>query len=473
MKKVAIIGAGITGLSAAYELKKAIENGADIEFKIFERDSRAGGVFLTEYVDGFLMDKGPDSFEIFKPAPYELAKELGIEDQVIDANEEKHVTYLYINGKLQEIPRGLLGLVPQNLFSLAFCPYLSWRAKFRAAMELFIPSITKGDEDLSIAEFYKRRFGHEVFENMAEPLFGSIYACIPETISLKACWKRGMELEQKEGGLLRGILKNKWQARKQSGKNVRKASMFKTFKNGMSTLIEELVRQLPHGTIEFNREVANIIESSSRKYMVIFADGSTYEADACIIATSPSYATARIIEKLDRAISDMLLKIPFASSATINLAYKKKDFSHPLDGFGFLVPRKEKTNIKASTWSSTKFEGRAPEDGVLIRCFVGNASDETVVYKTDDEIIDLVLKDLHKIMGISAEPLHVRLTRWYNAMPQFTIGHLDRLKLIEEREAWHPGLYLAGNAYRGLGVGDCIVDGRQAARKAINYLSKK
>lgn len=467
MKKIAIIGAGITGLSAAYEIsKKARMATEEPEVKIFDRKSQPGGVIRSEKVGGFLIEAGADSFELYKPAPLELANELGIGDQVIDANEEMHTTFLYIDGKLQEIPRGLLGLVPQNLLSLAFCPYLSWKAKLRAAMELFIPPIT-GEEDLSLAEFYKRRFGYEVFERMAEPLFGTIYACVPETISLKTCWPRGMEIEKEDGSLLRGMLKRRREVKK--AKDKKAASMFKSFKEGMYQLVEALVNSLPQSYFELGKEVRKIIKENG-KYKIIFVDGSTYQADVCILATSPSYATAEIIKDLDRGITDMLFRIPFASSATISLAYSKSDFSHPLNGFGFLVPRKEKTVVKASTWSSVKFEGRAPDDGVLIRCFVGNAAEETIVYRRDEEILEAVFQDLEKIMGIKNRPLFHRLYRWYNAMPQYTIGHGTRVKFIEEREAAHPGFFLAGNAYRGLGLGDCIKEGKRAAEKTLAFL---
>jgi len=468
-KKVAIIGAGITGLTAAYELSKA--KIPDVEIKVFEKNNQAGGVFATEHIDGFLIEGGPDSFEIYKPAPLELAKELGMEDEVIDANEELHVNYIYINGKLQQIPKGLLGLVPQNLLSLAFCPYLSLGAKIRAGMELFIPPITLDDRDISIAEFYQRRFGREVFENMAEALFGSIYACIPETISLKACWPRGMELEKQYGSLLRGMLARRREVKKSSQSFAKAASIFKSFKNGMYSLIERLLQKLPEGMIEYSCEVKTIhYDRDSRKYRIIFKNEVIYEADALVIATSPSYATANILKELDRGISDMLLRTPFASSATVSLAYRKSEFNHSLNGFGILVPRKEKTTVKASTWCSTKFPGRAPEDGVLIRCFVGNAQEETIVYKSDEEILDAVFRDLEKMMGVTAKPLFYRIYRWYNAMPQYTLGHKDRVKFIEEREKLYPGLCLVGNAYRGLGIGDCINEGRRARSIILDFM---
>lgn len=472
-KRVAIVGAGITGLTAAYEIFKNSTNLPEVEVVIFEKGSRPGGVIRTEEVDGFLIEGGPDSFELYKPAPLELARELGIENEVIDANEEYHTTYLYINGKLQEIPKGLLGLVPQSFISLAFCPYLSWRAKFRAAMELFLPPITTGSVDMSIAEFYKKRFGNEVFENVAEALFGSIYACIPETISLKACWPRGQAMEEEYGSLLKAMLVRKMQAKKEKSKNKKTASMFKSFKKGMGFLVDRLLEKLPSNIFKFNTGVKSVKKDDANGgYLLELDNGEFYRADAVIVATSPSYETAKIVKDLDRGISDMLLRIPFASSATVSLAYDKNEFNHPLNGFGFLVPRKEKTTVKASTWCSTKFKGRAPENGVLIRCFVGNANEETIVYQTDEEILSAVLSDLEKIMGVTAKPKFYRIYRWFNAMPQYTIGHLERVRFIEERERLYPGFALAGNAYRGLGLGDCILEGRRAAGIVTEHLKK-
>lgn len=472
MKRIAIVGGGITGLTAAYELSKSLKLFSEpLEIKVFEKSSIAGGTFRTEKVDGFLIEGGPDSFELYKPAPLELARELGIENQVIEANEELHTTFLYINGKLQEIPKGLLGLVPQNLLSLTFCPYLSWKAKFRAVMEFFIPPLTSPTTDLSIADFYKRRFGDEVFENMAEALFGSIYACVPETISLKACWPRGIEMEKQYGGLLRGMLKRRREMKKIKNQSKKAASMFKSFKEGMHQLIEALIKAIPEGTIVLSKKVKTIkYDYENKKYILIFENDEKYQADACIVATAPSYATAEIVRDLDRGIADMLLRIPFVSSATVSLAYRKSEFEHPLNGFGFLVPRKEKTTVKASSWSSTKFPGRAPEDGVLIRCFVGNAQEETIVYRNDEEILNAVFADLEKIMGVKSKPLFYRIYRWPNAMPQYILGHTQRIKFIEEREKLYPGLSLVGNAYRGLGVGDCINEGKRAAKKTFELL---
>lgn len=478
MKKVVIIGGGITGLTAAYELKKlAKEKHMPVDMILLEKASKPGGVFLTERVNGFLIEGGPDSFEMYKPAPLELAQELGIGEDVIDANEELHRNFIFVKGKLQEIPRGLLGLVPDKLSSLVFCSLISVKGRMRAALELITPPLKQQGGELSLGEFYKRRFGRETFEVVAEPLFGSIYACVPETISIKTCWPRGLKMEEEYGSLVRGMIARKREmkrAQKQSGESgKKKASVFKTFKSGMSELTDKLIEVIGPGVIQTGKEVAGIKQNANaKKYTVLLKDGQQVEADACIVATAPSYLTARIVENIDLALSDMLLRIPYVSSATISLGFKKEGFDHPLDGFGFLVARTEGRRVKACSWSSTKFSNRSDKDHVLIRCFVGNAQEETIVYQSDEEILKAVKEDLKDIMGITAEPVVTKIYRWPNAMVQYTLGHGERVAFIEERLKRHPGLFLVGNAYRGMGVGDCINEGRKAAQKAIEYFSR-
>lgn len=472
MKRVVIIGGGITGLTAAYELqKKSREQNVPIELTLIEKANRPGGVFLTEKVNGFLIEGGPDSFEMYKPAPLELAQELGIGEDVISANEELHRNFIFVKGKLQEIPRGLLGLVPDKLSSLVFCPLISVKGRMRAALELITPPLKQEGAELSLGEFYKRRFGRETFEVVAEPLFGSIYACIPETISIKTCWPRGLKMEEEYGSLVRGMVARKREAKKAAkksgGETKKKASMFKAFKNGMYELIEKLVERIGPDVIQTGKEVTGIrVNSGDKKYTVLLKNGESIEADCCIVATAPSYLTARIVESVDPAISDMLLRTPYASSATISLGFKKEGFDHPLDGFGFLVARTEGRRVKACSWSSTKFSNRSDDEHVLIRCFVGNAQEETIVYQSDEEILKAVREDLKDIMGITAEPVVAKVYRWPNAMVQYTLGHGERVAFIEERLKRYPGLLLVGNAYHGMGVGDCINEGRRAAQGA-------
>lgn len=477
MKRIVIVGSGISGLTAAYELKKRLkEKSLPVEVTILDKSERLGGVFITERVNGFLVEGGPDSFEIYKPSPLELANELGIGTQVISANEELHRNFIYANNELQEIPSGLLGLVPKKISSLILCPLLSWKARLRASLELITPPLKSYGADLSLGEFYKRRFGQETFELIAEPLFGSIYACIPETISIQACWPRGLAMEKEYGSLVRAMLAKRKELKKEekSEEAKQQPSIFFTFKNGMSQLTDALIEHIGQESFITGKEVETLTrDSKDNRFHIQTKDGDHIKADVCIMATAPSYSTSRIFKSLDPAISDMLLRIPYVSSATISLGYEKKGFPHPLDGFGLLVARAENKHVKAVTWSSTKFAGRAPDDKVLIRCFVGNAQEETIVYRSDEEILKAVQEDLKEIMGIDVEPIMTRLYRWPNSMAQYTLGHTERVAFIEERMRRYPGLFLASNAYRGLGIGDCINIGRQAAGQALEYLNSR
>jgi oxygen-dependent protoporphyrinogen oxidase len=474
MKKIVVVGSGISGLTAAYEVKKKIkEENLPIEVVLIEREKRLGGVFRTEKTEGFLIEAGPDSFETYKPAPLELARELGIEDRVIGGREESHRTFVFTRGELRELPRGLIGLVPDKISSLAFTPLLSLRGRLRASLELFTPRLERQGADISLAEFYKRRFGREIFDVVAEPLFGSIYACVPETISIKSCWPRGLLLEEEYGSLIRGMLAKRKETRKQVKKDQKKSSVFMTFKDGMSELTDALIAQIGNDTFVTGKAVTSLaVGSGDKRFAVLLEDGERVGADACILATSPAHVTADIVKSVDPGVSDMLLRIPFVSSATISLGYKREGFSHPLSGFGLLVARTEKKSVKAITWSSSKFEGRAPEGHVLIRCFVGNAAEETIVYRSDEEILRVVKEDLKDIMGINVEPVLTQIYRWRNSMAQYTLGHRERVAFIEERLKKFPGLHLIGDAYRGLGIGDCVNDGKRAATETLDYLKE-
>jgi oxygen-dependent protoporphyrinogen oxidase len=282
-------------------------------------------------------------------------------------------------------------------------------------------------------------------------------------------------MEEEYGSLVRGMVARKREMKKAQKKEgdgaKKKASVFKAFKNGMSELTDKLIEQIGPGVIRTGQEATGVLVNGGEgKYTIVLKSGEKLEADSCIVATAPSYLTARIVESVDPGISDMLLRIPYASSATISLGFKKEGFDHPLDGFGFLAARTEGRRVKACSWSSTKFSNRSDNDHVLIRCFVGNAQEETIVYQSDEEILKAVREDLKDIMGITAEPVVAKIYRWPNAMVQYTLGHGERIAFIEERLKRYPGLFLVGNAYHGMGVGDCINEGRRAAQSALESL---
>ena len=474
MKKVVIVGSGISGLTCAYKIKKkSKEVNLPVEISLVEKENRLGGVFLTEKINGFLIEGGPDCFESEKPHTLALAEELGIGERVIGGSEEAHLTFVFLNGKLWLLPKGLLSLAPTRISDLIFCPFLTWSGKMRAGFELFIPPWEGGSEDISLAEFYKRRFGKEIFDRVAEPLFGSIYACIPENISVKSCWPRALQLEKEYGSLIRGMLTRRRMRKKTSVPGQKKLPVFLTFIDGMQELTDTLLKNLAGVVFQTGKKVVSLISNSEeKKYTLFLDDGTSLTADVCILATAPSYATAEIVKNIDSGLSDMLMRIPYASSATISLGYRREGFPHPLKGFGVLVSRQEKLQVKAISWSSTKFVGRAPEGYVLIRAFVGNAEEETIVYQNDEEILKTVKEDLKQIMGINVEPVLSKIYRWPNSMVQYILGHEKRVKFIEEKTKKYPGLHLIGNAYRGIGISDCIYNATRCAEEVIKLLQR-
>ncbi|MDI6821925.1 MAG: protoporphyrinogen oxidase [Actinomycetota bacterium] len=470
MKRVVIVGGGISGLTAAYKIrKKSSEANLPIEVLLIEEKKRLGGIFLTEKANDFLIEGGPDSFESEKPHTLALAEELGIAERVIGCNEEAHLTFIFWNNKLWSLPRGLLALAPTRISSIFLCPLLSWSGKMRALLDFMIPPLGNKDEEISLAEFYKRRFGKEVFDRVVEPLLGSIYACIPEIISIKSCWPRALILEKEYGSLLRGMLAR----RKMAKKKAKQKPVFMTFKEGMSELTNTLAEHIGSENFITGRKPVSLKQNSGKGFTLLLDDGGTITADACILATAPSYATAQIVRNIDPSLADILLKIPYVSSATISLGYEREKLSHPLQGFGVLVSRQEKLQIKAISWSSTKFAYRAPEGYVLIRCFIGTAQGEGIVYQSDEEILKVVKEELKKIMGINSEPILTKIYRWENSMPQYLLGHGERVRFIEQRLTHkYPGLYLIGNAYHGIGINDCIYNATQAAEGTIEFLGK-
>ncbi len=474
MKRVVIVGGGISGLTAAYKIKKkSSEANLPIEVLLIEEKERLGGIFLTEKANGFLIEGGPDSFESEKPHTLALAEELGIAHQVIGCDEEAHLTFIFWNNKLWQLPRGLLALAPARISSILFCPLLSWSGKIRALLDFMIPPLGDKDEEISLAEFYKRRFGKEIFDRVAEPLLGSIYACIPEIISIRSCWPRALILEKEYGSLLRGMLARGRMAREGTKAGEKKLPIFMTFREGMCELTKALADYIGSENLITGRKAVSLRENSGKGFTLLLDDAGAITADACILATAPSHATAEIVRDIDPGLTDILLKIPYVSSATISLGYKREKFSHPLQGFGVLVSRQEKLQVKAISWCSTKFAYRSPEGYVLIRCFMGTAEDEGIVYQSDEEVLKVVKEELKKIMGINSEPILTKIYRWENSMPQYLLGHEKRVRFIEQRLTHkYQGLYLVGNAYYGIGINDCIHNATQAAERAIEFLLK-
>ncbi len=477
MKKVVVIGGGITGLAAAYTVQeKAKAAGAEIDYLLVERDDRLGGKIWTEKIDGYTIEAGPDCFLAEKPFVGQWAAKLGIENRLMSSNEATKRTYVLSQGKLHELPEGLMGLVPTKILPFALSPFISWPGKFRMAMDFILPK-KKSDEDETLGSFVRRRLGQEALDKIAEPLIGGIHAGDPEHMSLKATFPRFLQMEQNYGSLIRAMLvaRSKMPAPAQKPEPGKpKKTFFMTFESGMAELTDAMAGQLDPRKILTGKEV-NAIEKMTgpegrTKYLVHIAGMEPVEADA-VVVTVPSHDAAEVMKKVDATIAEKLAQIPQATSATVSMAFRRADLKKPMEAFGFLCPMREKRKIMAVTYSSTKWNYRTPgQDYVLLRAFVGGARNQELVMLSDEEMISLVRKELKDIIDLEAEPVMTKIYRWVKGMPQYTIGHLDRVAAVEERAAKIPGLYIVGGSYRGVGVGDCADVGAKAAEKAVAHL---
>ncbi len=472
MKRVVIVGGGISGLSAAYFLQESVRASAEqIETLLIERAHHLGGSILTEKVDGFIVEAGPDCFLSEKPWTLKLCVRLGIEDQLLNTNENRR-TFILSRGKLHALPEGFMLLVPTSFLPFIRSTLISPFGKIRMAMDWLIPKRT-ADEDESLADFVSRRLGKEALEKIAEPLVAGIHASVPETMSLKATFPRFLDLEREYGSLIRGMLaRRKKFLEFMKNRKGPERTMFVTLRNGLGDLVETLKSRLDSGSILLGKRVVSLKEQrleGSVAYALNTDGGETLKADVVLLAT-PSFVSGNLVQGFDKPLRDRLHAIPYVSSAIVHLAFRKSEISHPLDGFGFVVPRSEQRNIMASTWTSVKFANRAPENHVLLRVFVGGAKNEAALGLNEDEMVAMSRKELKDIMGIEADPLFTKVYRWEDSMPQYQLGHPDRVAQIEERVSQHPGLFLTGCAYRGVGISDCIHEGELVAEKVAEYL---
>jgi oxygen-dependent protoporphyrinogen oxidase len=463
MSRVVIIGGGIAGLAAAHRLAQAAP---DVAVTLIESEARLGGKIVTERVDGFVIEGGPDTFLSYKPRGLGLCRELGLEGRLHGTNEKVRRTYVMRGGKLHELPEGLTGLIPSRVGPMLKSGLISPLGKLRMGLDVVIPPRAL-DGDESLAAFVERRLGRELYDRLIEPLMGGIYAGDGEQLSLAATFPQLRQAEIEHGGLIKSMLAAKRKA-PPSRPGSKKWSAFLTPTTGLAEIVEALEAKLNGVTVRLGRRVARV-EAASPGHSVILENGETMQADAVILST-PAFVAADLISNLDSQISTALRAIPYVSTATVSVAYSLADIPRPLDGYGYIIPRAEGRPILACTWTSTKFPHRAPEGFGLIRAFVGRAGQEGALDVDDDVLLKLVRDELRRALGITAPPVLHRIFRWPKAMPQYTLGHLDRLDVIEQRLAVHPGLFVAGNAYRGIGIPDCIASGEAAAEAVLKFL---
>ncbi|MBI5750304.1 MAG: protoporphyrinogen oxidase [Nitrospinae bacterium] len=491
-KKIVIIGGGISGLATAYSLEERAEReGKSVSITLLEKKNQIGGNILTERVGDFLIEGGPDCFLSEKPWAIQLCERLGMRESLLRTNDEFRKTYILWNGHLYELPEGVILMIPTEIFPLLKSNLISLSGKIRMGMELFIPKKESSDDE-SLSQFVRRRLGQEALDKIAAPLVAGVHAEDPDTMSVKSRFPRFVQMEEEYGSLIKGMIAKRREMRMAGSKgNKPKYTMFMTLKDGLSEMPATIVQNLKSTEILTNKEVlsvdkvsSNVILSEAKnlnhvvseaklmkhKYKVSLKNGEVLDADTVVFA-SPSYETARLLTGIDDSISDLLNKIPYTSTATVSLAFKKDSIFHPMNGFGFLVPSQEKRRITGATWVSRKFSYRSPDDSVLIRCFIGGSHNEKLIFLNDKDMIEMVKRELRDIMGITSEPLLTRIYRWERAMPQYTIGHEGRLSILDKKLSEYPGIFLTGSSYRGSGISECIKDGQLTAESVLKYLN--
>jgi oxygen-dependent protoporphyrinogen oxidase len=487
-----IVGGGIAGLATAYELSRR-----GLSFVLLERAARPGGVILSEEIDGFVIDGGPDALLIQKPDGITLCEELGLGDRLVSTKPPR-LAYIQRGGQLHALPGASVLGIPTRVGPFVSTRLFSWLGKLRMGAELFVPA-RRDEGDESIGSFMTRRFGREATTYLAEPLLAGIHAGDVDRLSIRALFPRFVEAERTHGSLLKafrlqtappqrgrsetavGVTRERSASASSEREHTSEARVggaprnvtngaFKSLPGGLSELIRALVSVLPSGSICLNSNVSRITEQREHgSFRVERASGDAIAARAVVIAT-PAHATASLARELDGEMSRICSEIRYASAATIVLAFPRQAVAHPLNGSGFVVPRVENTGIMAASWLSSKWPHRAPDDKVLLRTFVGGARDPQALEQSDAELVSRSMRALRPLIRITGEPLFSRIYRWDRANAQHEVGHLDRVAAIERALARHPGLFVTGSGFRGTGIPDCVADGRATGKQVAEWL---
>ena len=463
MKRIAIIGGGISGLSAAYALEEKRRAGLEVQYVLYEASARFGGVLVTDRVDGCILEAGPDSFLTEKPWATDLCAKLGLAGQLIGSNDADRKTYILVRGKLVEMPDGLMFMVPTKLAPTIFSPLFSTQTKLRMAQEWFHPP-HKANGDETVAEFVERHYGPEMVDRLADPLLSGVYGGEASQLSVRAVLPRFAEMEAKYGSLGRAMLAARSAARKAK---TPPRPLFTSLENGMQQMVDALVAVLDADALNAGATVQAVAPEAGS--WVVSAGLQSDEFDAVILAL-PTKAAANLLQRCGPQLAAELGAIEYSSSVTVALGYDKQVRDSLPPGFGFLVPRSEGKRMLAATFVHNKFPHRAPEDRAILRCFLGGARGEQMLALSEEEILSIVREELDQILQLRAEPLFTRVFKWRGAMAQYGVGHLERLERIEALRQKLPGLALAGNGYSGIGVPDCVRSGTAAVDTTLHAL---
>ena len=455
---VAVVGGGISGLTAAHALAKR-----GLSFVVLESSPRWGGVIRSEQVDGFLFEGGPDSLLAQKPEAIELCRELGLGERLIPTNPDQRNVFVLRGKQLHALPEGMVLAVPTRVGPFLRSRLFSWPGKARMGLDLLIPG-KRDDTDESIAAFLRRRFGREAVERLGEPLLAGIHAGDPERLSILCTFPRFVALERRHGSLVRGM----WALPRPAARSGPPPAAFLSLEGGLRELVEALVAALPADRLRAQCAVTSIHRAPGG-YELHLAGGERVRARAVVVAT-PAHRSALLLETLQPRAAELLRGIPFVSTATVLLGYRREDVTHPLDGYGMVIPKTEGLRTSAFSFFSTKFPGRAAEGHVLLRAFLGGARDPGVLTVDDAGLVDLVQREMADVVGLRGRPAVSRVYRWPQGTPQMEVGHLQRMAELESVTAELPGLLLAGSGLRGTGIPDCVADAQRVAARAAEFV---
>jgi len=461
-RRIAVIGGGISGLAAAHRLR---ELDPAVDVVVFEADDRLGGVLHTEHEAGYVIEHSADNFITNLPWGVDLCKRIGFDSELIGTRPTGRRALVVCRGRTLPVPEAFVLLAPKKFWPVITTPILSWRGKLRMLAEWFVPP-RRGGGDESLASFVTRRLGVEAFERLVQPLVGGIYTADSSKLSLAATMPQFLEMERLHGSLLRAAWKDRHrQAAAERDSHGARYSLFNAPRQGMSSMVAALANTLPPQSIRLLSPIEHL-ERASDGWHVTVKNSSPEVFNGLIVAT-PGPIASRLLSSIDAELSQAMGLIPYAGSVVALVGCRREQLTHPLDGFGFVVPEIERHKILSVSFSSQKYEGRAASDRVLLRVFLGGALQPEMLREPDHKIRAVVLEELQRLMGLSGEPELFRVRRWNAVMPQYHLGHLDLIERIDRRVAQFPGLGLAGNAFRGVGIPQCIRSGEQAAERVL------
>ncbi|HEY9758070.1 MAG TPA: protoporphyrinogen oxidase [Oculatellaceae cyanobacterium] len=460
--KIAIIGGGIAGLTAAHRLlKESASSKKQVNVDLFEASSRFGGIIETLVEDELVVELGPDAFTTLKHDAVSFCDEIGLTDRIVPTRKENRRAFIAHKGVLNPIPTGFVLIATTRFDTFFRSQLLSPLGKRRLAMEQFIAPAPPS-EDESVASFVRRRFGPEAVERIAQPMIGGIYTANIETLSLKATMPQYIEYEARYGSVTAGLMRQK----RNHNESGARYGAFVSFDRGSNVIVDRLVSAVGEKHLHLNHPIVKIERASSSCWRLLRQSGEAFIADRVILAV-PSFVAARLLEPIDGKVSARLDQIEYASSAVACFLFKREQFKRIPDGFGFVIPASENRASIAVAFASVKFAGRCPEDKLLVRVFIGGATAPDHWQNSDVQLLNMALEDLRFYMGIEGEPERHWIKRWVKGMPQYSLGHLERVRAIEVGLARHEGIFWAGAGLRGVGIPDCIASGEAAAKSVL------